>query len=181
MIAGMSIIREAIPADHAGLLALARTTWADAFGDSMSESDLRAHLEETLSGAWLATALEEDVFLVAEEDGQLVGFVQTGAMTADTPQCDPASTREVIRLYVIRSHQNAGLGSSLMRAALDHPAAVEALRLSLDVWEMNTGAIRFYKRHGFEVVGERAFEVASGEETDPDLIMVLDRNPAAAT
>ena len=47
--------------------------------------------------------------------------------------------------------------------------------ITLDVWEHNHGAQRFYQRYGFEVIGARAFEVESGEETSLDLIMARRR------
>ena len=48
----------------------------------------------------------------------------------------------------------------------------EQAAIVLDVWEHNPAAQRFYARYGFEVVGARAFVVASGAETSRDLIMV---------
>lgn len=172
----MTVIRGARPGDHAQLLELARQTWKDAFGHSMSESDVTAHLENELSDEWLEVALKEDVFLLAEGGQRLVGYVQIGAMTGGTPNCDPATTWEIVSQYVLQEYQNRGLGTSLLRAALEHPSVAGAWHFSLDVWDQNAGAIRFYERHGFKIVGARAFEVASGAETDPDLIMLLDRN-----
>ena len=59
-----------------------------------------------------------------------------------------------------------------MDAALNDPRLHGATNIYLDVWEHNHGAQRFYKRYGFEKVGERSFHVESGEETDVDFIMV---------
>ena len=47
----------------------------------------------------------------------------------------------------------------------------------MDVWEHNHGAQRFYSRYGFEVVGSRRFEVASGVQMDLDLVMVRCSSP----
>jgi GNAT superfamily N-acetyltransferase len=74
--------------------------------------------------------------------------------------------------YVLSDYQHCGIGSRLMSAALTHPAMDGVQRLYLDVWEKNSDAIRLYERFGFRVVGSRRFEVASGEETNLDLIMM---------
>jgi diamine N-acetyltransferase len=79
------------------------------------------------------------------------------------------------RLYVLSAFQNQGLGSKLLQAALEHPALKNAEHIYLDVWEHNHGAQRLYKRHGFAVIGQRKFMVASGAETSFDLIMVRQR------
>lgn len=59
-----------------------------------------------------------------------------------------------------------------MEAAFGHPELECARDVYLDVWERNHAALSFYKRYGFEVIGARRFDVASGAATDPDLIMV---------
>ena len=58
-----------------------------------------------------------------------------------------------------------------MDAALAHPRMAGADVFYLEVWEGNLDAQRFYKRHGFEIVGEREFFVASGAKTGNELIM----------
>ena len=163
-------VRPAEPDDVEALTALARQTYADAFGASMSQADLEAHLDAALSLDAVASMLRDDVILLAEDGGALIGFVQLGDAPAHVSE--QPGDQELRRLYVTAHRQRRGSGTALLRAALDHPRAVEAPRIWLDVWVRNEGAQRLYRRHGFEVVGERTFEVASGAPTDVDLIMV---------
>ena len=146
-----------------------------AFGHSFTPEDLAAHLANNLAPANIARFIAEDVVLVAEAGGRLVGFVQFG--TAG-PEYAPQSSRdqELRRLYVRAESQNQGAGTLLMQAALAHPQLRHAPAIYLDVWEHNQGAQRFYRRHGFEVIGTRQFEVESGAETSLDLIMARDRD-----
>jgi ribosomal protein S18 acetylase RimI-like enzyme len=58
-----------------------------------------------------------------------------------------------------------------MQAALADPQLEHASTIYLDVWEHNPGALRFYRRHGFEVISTRTFAVESGAATSLDLIM----------
>jgi ribosomal protein S18 acetylase RimI-like enzyme len=158
-------------ADAETLSRLARQTYADAFGHSFTPNDLAAHLAKHLAPANLAQMIAEDLVLVAEDEGELVGYVQVGLAALD----EVATTDddyELRRLYVQADSQNQGIGGLLLDAALTHPRLHAARRIFLDVWENNLGAQRFYARHGFEVVSKRRFITASGAEGDFDLIMV---------
>jgi RimJ/RimL family protein N-acetyltransferase len=156
------VIRAATAADVSALSTLARETWSDAFGQSLAADDVAAHLEKNLSPESFARYLADDVVLVAELGGRVVGYAHL-------------SPGELRRLYVRRELQGRGIGARLMRAALEQPCLRDAASVSLDVWRENLGAQRFYGRFGFEVTGERRFQVASGAETTPDLVMTRRR------
>lgn len=162
-------IRRAIPGDAPALGAIAQKTYADAFGSSMLPGDLQAHLEKNLALENIRAFLRDDIVLVAESDGHLVGYAQFGIYVPGAP---PENACELRRLYVLSEFQNRGIGSHLLRAALAHPQMQNAREIYLDVWERNHGARRLYERFGFRVVGKREFAVASGAATDFDLLMV---------
>lgn len=147
-------------------------TYADAFGHSFQPEDLQIHLTMHLSGDSFTRILEKDTFLIIEIDHQMVGFCQFGQATG-IPLVDQDSDGVIERLYVLKEYQNLGIGSLLMKAALDQMREEKFQRVFLDVWENNPGAIYFYQRFGFEVVGKQKFEVASGAETSDDLVMML--------
>lgn len=74
------------------------------------------------------------------------------------------SGSEIKTLYVDHFFQNAGIGAALIEfAKANFPIKF--------LWaiELNTGAIRFYERHGFRVSGEKKFE----DGTDKYLIKML--------
>ena len=163
------VIRNAQKSDIAALSELAIQTYSDAFGHTFSDADLTAHVQKHLSPSHFSRIIDEDVVLVAEVGNRLVGYVQFGAAnTASTSSKD----QEVRRLYVHSAFQNAGVGTSLMDAALRHPLLHGAARIFLDVWEHNHGAQRFYRRYGFEVMGTRTFAIESGAATSLDFVMV---------
>ncbi len=163
------IIREARERDVPPLAAFARRTFKDAFAASMAPGDLKAHLDQHLSPQRLGEMIREDLFFLAEIRDRLVGFLQLGAARiADAPA---RGAMEIRRLYVLGHFQNEGIGSKLMRTTLDHLASHGDPDIYLDVWAENEGAQRFYRRFGFETVGERPFHVASGAQTGVDLVM----------
>jgi ribosomal protein S18 acetylase RimI-like enzyme len=162
-------IRQANVNESKKLWQLAQQTYSAAFGYSMSDVDLAAHLAQNLALEKIEQMLAEDIFLVADDAKGLVGFVQLGAGHFDG-SCQDAW--ELRRLYVLAEFQNSGVGTHLMQAALAHADLMSADCVYLDVWERNLGAQRLYARHGFAVVDKRRFVFESGEEGDFDLIMV---------
>ncbi|MBQ9057867.1 MAG: GNAT family N-acetyltransferase [Atopobiaceae bacterium] len=65
---------------------------------------------------------------------------------------------EIVTLYVDDFFQGQGIGSKLIRFALEGTGATFLWAL-----EKNEGAIRFYERHGFRVTGERKLEEGTTE------------------
>jgi ribosomal protein S18 acetylase RimI-like enzyme len=165
-------IRSGRATDAPALAKLARETYSEAFGHSLTPDDLSAHLSKNLSAANFKRILARDTVLIAEEDEHMVGFVQFGD-AAGYLEADSETDRAVNRLYVHADFRNRGIGRLLMDTALEHLRLEGAGRVFLDVWERNSDARRFYGRYGFRTVGKRAFGVASGAETSPDLVMML--------
>jgi len=160
-------IRQASKSDLVPLTALARRTYADAFGHSMKPTDLAFHLKQNLAEACVARYLETDEILVAEDEGGLVGFVQVGKATRESygELVNPGDLA-LRRLYVRSDKQNQGIGQRLLDASLG-----EGVTTFLDVWEDNLRARRFYERNRFQVVGKLEFRVESNEPTGFDLVM----------
>jgi hypothetical protein len=70
-------IRPATPNDVPALSVLAKRTWCEAFGSSVSLDQAAAELEETRSEAYFTRALREQTILVAEKNDALVGYVRS--------------------------------------------------------------------------------------------------------
>ena len=60
---------------------------------------------------------------------------------------------EVVKLYVEPQFQSSGIGAELLRFAIDRFGADNLWAL-----EYNTRGIAFYKRHGFQLTGEKIIE-----------------------
>ena len=164
-------IRDAEFSDIKTLSLLAQKTYMEAFGHSFQPEDLKVHLSTHLSEESFRKTLQVDKVLVAVYGKKIIGFVQFGS--ENDGEDELKKDWELKRLYVQQENQNNGIGSRLMDLALNQMKEYQVKRVFLDVWEQNPRAILFYQRFGFEVVGKRKFEVASGAETSADLIMVL--------
>ncbi|MEU6414426.1 GNAT family N-acetyltransferase [Microbispora sp. NPDC046933] len=104
--------------------------------------------EETRS--WIAgVVLPSSQVWVAELHGQVVGFAALHGDWLD-------------HLYLAPAAQNGGVGSAL----LGHAKKARPRGLDLYVFQQNTGARRFYERHGFTLVAEG--DGSGNEENLPD-------------
>ena len=65
---------------------------------------------------------------------------------------------EIKKLFVESVLQGQGIGARLLEYAVAHMGAKTLWAL-----EKNTGAIRFYQRHGFRLTGERQLEDGTSE------------------
>lgn len=90
-------------------------------------------------GMW---QLSPEHFMVAERDGDVVGFI-LGVLT-------DLETLRILLLCVARRWQRQGIGSTLLQSI----CTPDLRHVYLEVREDNAGAIAFYRRHGF-VVTER--------------------------
>jgi ribosomal protein S18 acetylase RimI-like enzyme len=133
-------IRPATKADHDIL----RVLWEE-FEAELGGAE---YLRETWEEAWedLAQTVEDGVALLAEADGEPVGFVF--CVLGDRGR----KTAHVTDIYVRPGARNRGVGRALL-AELVEPAREAGLgHVSLEVLVHNTDARRLYERLGFAPV-----------------------------
>ena len=103
--------------------------------------------------------------VMATADGQVAGMLHSYPMVADpdpSPPTDPVlapyagleipGTLYISSLARYEGWRNQGLGTRLLEAARQRAAALGLAGLSLIDYASNTGARRFYERHGFRIV-----------------------------
>jgi GNAT superfamily N-acetyltransferase len=134
-----AVVRTATVADLPGCAAVANA-WIDA-----TPWLPRVHTAEAIAAMFEPGLLERRTLLVAEEDGDVVGYLSLG------------ENGFVAALYLAAGARGHGVGKALMdRAKALHPEGLE-----LTVFEPNDGARRFYAREGF-------VPVPDGRETDTE-------------
>jgi ribosomal protein S18 acetylase RimI-like enzyme len=108
--------------------------------DGVDSDDRAERWRQTLSDASTAT-------LVAESDGQILGFVHYGPCRDG----DVADGRvgEIMSVYVEPGSWGKGVGRSLLRAALDRLACAGFREAKLWVLGRNARAVAFYEGAGF--------------------------------
>ncbi len=98
-------------------------------------------------------------FLVAVEDGKIVGYIMGSVETKDNPRNPdiinikelPDELGHIISFAVLREYQGRGIGSALLREELDRFSEV-VKAVYLEVRVSNVKAIRIYKKFGFKPI-----------------------------
>ncbi|MET9516078.1 ribosomal protein S18-alanine N-acetyltransferase [Streptomyces sp. NPDC002994] len=85
-------------------------------------------------------------YVVAEEDGRLVGYAGLAAA---------GGLGDVQTIAAARDQWGTGLGSRLLTDLLGHASAFECSEVLLEVRVDNTRAQKLYERFGFEPIGFR--------------------------
>lgn len=155
-------------ADADRLVALADATFIATFGELYSPENLERFLREREPAARAAITDPAYGIRMAVVDGEGVGFATLGP--AKSPHIvEPRPELELLQLYVVEDWKGTGVAELLMDWAMAEARSREAKAIQLSVFTDNLRAQAFYRRYGFEVVGEHHFMV--GDQADDDLIM----------
>ncbi|HEY2856143.1 MAG TPA: GNAT family N-acetyltransferase [Gemmatimonadaceae bacterium] len=167
------MMRVATPADAARLASAAGAFFLDTFGQANSAEDMEAYLTDSLSEEQVSAELsapDSRVWLAMGAKGEIAGYVHVRQNApADGALASEGRAVEIARLYADRRCHGQGLGAALMEKGIETALDWHADVLWLGVWERNARAIAFYRKQGFEVVGEQEFML--GTDRQRDLVM----------
>ena len=163
-------IRRALVADAPQVSAIGRETFTNTFGHLYPPADLAHFLRTAYDEAKTEREIADPAraMWLVEAAGEAVGLAYAGPCDLPHPEVTPASG-ELKRFYLRPAWQNGGTGSRLFAEVMAWLLKDGPRDLWIGVWFENVGAQRFYARHGFEKVGEYAFEV--GETRDREFIL----------
>lgn len=169
-----TVIRPAVEADAAALGALGRQTFIDTFVDEFGVPYPADDLEVFFNASFTADAIRAKLkepgaaWWVAERDGELLAFANTGPNTLPHPEARPSHT-ELRRLYVAKPAQGLGLGTRLLTVALQWMEANTDGPVWIGVWSGNHKAQKFYAAYGFTKAGDYQYPV--GRWLDDEFIL----------
>lgn len=107
---------------------------------------------------WLGTT--SVLVLVAQHEGRAAGF----AMFARLP-CGPDSTVwELLAIAVLPLHRRRGVGSALLQAVIETLHQRGATDLILHTATDNVSAQNLFRRHGFEIIGQKSDFYPEGQD-----------------
>lgn len=95
----------------------------------------------------IAAGYAHGVFLVAEENGRIIG---TGGLL---PEADGVS--RIVRMSVAADRQRRGVGRRMLQRLIDFAREQGSHRLVLETTSTWHGAIAFYRQAGFRLVAEQ--------------------------
>lgn len=143
--AGLVHVRLGTPADAEVVVRLFAGLWPDG-----ALADHRAEAEAILSGSPPSTL--PLVLLVADEGGEVVGFIEVG-LRSHADGCDGRQPVGFVEgWYVEPERRGNGVGRALMRAAEGWAHARGCREMASDTWVDNEASQRAHEALGFEVV-----------------------------
>ncbi|WDI31811.1 GNAT family N-acetyltransferase [Hyphococcus flavus] len=163
------VIRETEPTDAETLSRIGKSTFIETFGHLYKPDDLNAFLKKSHDASVyekLTGDPRSQAWLV-EQDGDAIGYASVGPCDLPVPDL-PNNAGELQRLYMLEKAHGMGVGTKLLRLALDWLDA-HFEHVFVSVYAENKGAQKLYKRHGFEKIHDYFFMV--GEHPDPEWIM----------
>ena len=166
-----NLIRQATREDLPALQQLAKESFEVTYRETIAPHLLVPYIEKHFSTGQLENELADDnnTFLVSCDDDQITGYLKL--RESKTPDCVKSDTSlEIERIYADPAFKRRGIGSALIKAAVDEAALRDRTSVWLGVFQKNISAVAFYQAKDFEIAGTTIF-VMDGEEQD-DYIMV---------
>ncbi len=125
------------------------------------------YMEKHLTHPPLAAELADasNVFMYCMVGSEIAGYfkLKSGASN-DAPK--GVESIELCRLYVIKEHQNKGLGQAMLDYCFSFAQQRGINTMWLGVWEHNEGAKRLYTRNSFMQYGSHDFVLGTDVQTD---------------
>lgn len=163
------VIRPAADEDGGALGELDRRTWSPVHAVTPRPQPPYDPFFDAVHRPWQ--------FLVAELDGELVGYVK---VARPTPLACNAHVRQIQGLAVDGRARGRGVGRALLRAAMDEARRQGASRITLRVLGHNAPARALYESEGFTVEGVLPGEFLLETGYTDDVLMGRPLAPAAA-
>jgi len=161
------VIRRAVVDDAEAIAELAAASFSLACPPGTRQADLDAYIGSELTPARFRAHLADATrrTFIAVVDDRLAGYLMLGA---DAPPAAVTATRpmELCKLYVRAAHHGQGIADRLMAEARQAAVSAHHDALWLGVFQRNARALAFYRRQGFQVVGEQRFLVGSDPQED---------------
>jgi ribosomal protein S18 acetylase RimI-like enzyme len=172
-------VRRATIADTSALTSFGRRVYQATFGSDNNPDDLTAYLDSAYTEDRQRAEILDPAMdtLLLEHDSVLAAFAQLRPGVEDAVQ-GPHPV-ELWRFYVDPSWHGRGVAAELLAAAEDAARARGGQTLWLGVWERNTRAQAFYRKHGFTVTGSHIFMVGSDPQRDLIMVKALEGPPPA--
>lgn len=146
-------------------------TFVDTFKDQNTEENLNEYLERAYSIEQLTSEINQvgtDFYFLKDSD-LVVGYLKLNIDDAQSEKDHPLAL-EVERIYVLPQHKRKGYGKLLLEFAYLRAKELNRTGIWLGVWEHNYNALAFYKKMGFQRVGEHTFIM--GDDAQVDYIML---------
>lgn len=162
-------IRRAALDDAAALAQVHETTWREVYAGLMSDQLLDAMTTDAREAVWRRILSGEAGFLgttfIAERDGKVVAYASCGEQR-DEQLREAGYGGEFTAVYVLKTDQRRGLGTSLMNTMMKDLAERGLAGFTLWVPRENIPARSLYEQLGGKLLGQRDVSREQGTLTE---------------
>lgn len=155
------IVRIASFIDIAQIAKVHIQSWLETYPGIMPQRKLDSLNHESSERNWARTMESGGVFLVAEVEAEVVGFI-SGGENRSNEGCETgagdACECELAAMYILREHHGKGVGKALYAAFTDRMVSLGYTSMVAWVAERNP-ACGFYARMGGERIDRRIINV----------------------
>ncbi|WCT15022.1 GNAT family N-acetyltransferase [Mucilaginibacter jinjuensis] len=170
-------LKKVKPSEVQTLLNVSREMFFTAFAHLNTVDDMALYAAKAFTIEKLSEELSnpDSHFYFAILNENIAGYIKLNTHTAQTEFQDPQAL-EIERIYVGAKFQNQQIGKQLLQFAIDKAVENKCEYIWLGVWDANHNAIRFYKRHGFQIFSSHEFMLGNDKQTDLLMKKVLEEN-----
>ncbi len=160
-------LRKAFPKDVDLLIQLGKRCFYEAFSDVTAPDDMEAYLTSTFQKTAIENQLrdERSLIFIAEVGADPAGYVYSHPAITPHGGSDKAAIK-LERLYLRKRYYGRAVGDALMQISIEESRSRGYHSVWLSSWELNDRANAFYKKWGFNVVGNQKFSVGSDIQND---------------
>ncbi len=155
-------IRKAKPADAPSIARVHVDVWRSTYGGIVPKDYLASLSYEKRRQRWterLTTPTDSlyAVYIVEDEKGKIVGFVDGGSNRKD----DPVYKGELYAIYILEGYQGRGIGKQLTLVLAESLLEMGLDTMLIWVFAKNISARRFYKSLGGHYISNGWFEISN--------------------
>ena len=154
-------IRLANKEDAQFIALLGRITFTETFGHFFRDKqDLLHYYNSTFSVEKIENGITKpnNVFWIAFENRLPVGYAKL-KLNSKSEFIDSESTCQLQKIYVLKDFLSMKIGFELQNRLLEKAKELEFKEIWLSVLNANERAISFYKKNGFEKIGNHDFQI----------------------
>jgi [ribosomal protein S18]-alanine N-acetyltransferase len=97
---------------------------------------------------------DDSIFFVALENEEVIGFIMA-RLIMNKNSISPENEIEIYNLAVDKSFRQRKIGSRLLTKVIESATENNIAKIHLEVRKSNLIALDFYRKNGFEMIGER--------------------------
>jgi ribosomal protein S18 acetylase RimI-like enzyme len=155
------------------LTAIGKTSFIESHGRSASADDIQQYVNAKYTQEVFRTELNDakNIYHLINYQEQSAGYSKI-ILNEKFGHVHLENVTKLERLYLLKEFYNLKLGYELLKYNIDLAKQNKQIGMWLFVWKQNHQAFNFYKKMGFEIIGDYDFKI-SETHSNPNHQMLL--------